>query len=954
MNSSHDRSRGFTLIASLLLLLLMSGIAIGLLMSVNTEGKVGGHDVQNSLAYRSAEGAIEQMTSNLSNTFQNIEAPTAQQICALDSQYPVDPTNSVQYTTYTLTPTSGCTAPLVAQYTQILAGSYQGLYAQVIPVTLNVTAQRNTISQEQVTMMRTVEVALIPVFQFGIFSDGDLSFFSGPSFGFAGRVHTNGDLYLSVGTGSTLTFYDKITAYGNVIRSIEPNGVSTTTASMNQQGTVDILTQSAGCTNPPTPPPGCRAMQQSEGSANAPPPYTNNQNSNWPTISESYYNGWIVDGNNGNPGGTGASSLTLPFAAGTTTSGNPGPGPWPFEIIRRPPPGESINSTLGAARLANEAQIRVLISDIESDLHFSDWNGDSTQDIPLGSPTYGGPSDTVGLTVNGTAGYYFAWANNNSATKDPNGTRPASVDPDYIAPAGNTTGYWPLLVNPQTTSGRTGNSWLLVEAKWNADGKWHGVTKEWLGLGFARGLSVPNAAKGITNNVHPQAILIFQQPADRNGDGIIGTSGTGSCTTVPCSVTTYSPQTGVYSSGSTAGEVEFNNVIGSPFNWLPINFYDTREGEVWDNTPVTEGTGTPNGVMNATELDVRNLQQWLQGKIGTTGTSVDSVAQNGYILYFSDRRGEQYQTGATSLVGEYGFEDNVNIANNGVPNGTLEPFPPGKNMSPEDVNENGTLENYGAVNVGNGFGINTNTNPPNPYSARINLLYRIGRKNQVTGARHVLKLVDGSLGYLPTAPNGSGGFTVAAENPVYIQGDYNSSSADPTWSNPNAGDPAHSAAAVISDAATVLSNNWQDTGFPNAAPPINGSMADSANSNGQSGTTSYYRMAIAAGKGMSAWNPNAGADTGTDGGLHNFIRYLENWSGATLNYKGSLVSLYYSTYGTGTYKCCNLVYQPPTRNYVFDSDFTLPAGLPPGTPMFRDVDNLSYRQTFTPRNGTCF
>ena len=34
-------SRGFTLVATLMLLLIMSGIAIGLLMMVNTEAKVG-------------------------------------------------------------------------------------------------------------------------------------------------------------------------------------------------------------------------------------------------------------------------------------------------------------------------------------------------------------------------------------------------------------------------------------------------------------------------------------------------------------------------------------------------------------------------------------------------------------------------------------------------------------------------------------------------------------------------------------------------------------------------------------------------------------------------------------------------------------------------------------------------------------------------------------------------
>jgi len=280
-------------------------------------------------------------------------------------------------------------------------------------------------------------------------------------------------------------------------------------------------------------------------------------------------------------------------------------------------------------------------------------------------------------------------------------------------------------------------------------------------------------------------------------------------------------------------------------------------------------------------------------------------------------------------------------------------------MSPEDVNENGTLETYGAANVANGF-VNPNASPLNPFAYRV-ATYTTGRKNQVTGARHVLKLVDGSLGYLPTAPGGTGGFTVAAENPVYIQGDYNSSAADPTWTNPNAGDPAHSAAAVIADAVTVLSNTWQDAGFPNAATPVSGSLADAAYSSGQLGATSYYRTAIAAGKSMTAWNPNAdtngdGEYNGTDGGLHNFIKYLEDWQtpGSTLNYKGSLVSLFYSTYATGSFKCCNLVYHPPIRNYIFDPDFSAPAGLPPGTPMFRDVDNLSYRQTFTPRNGTCF
>ena len=58
-------SRGFTLIASLLMLLLLSGFALGLMMMVNTEQRVGGYDLNNNYTYHAAEGAIEKMTSDV-------------------------------------------------------------------------------------------------------------------------------------------------------------------------------------------------------------------------------------------------------------------------------------------------------------------------------------------------------------------------------------------------------------------------------------------------------------------------------------------------------------------------------------------------------------------------------------------------------------------------------------------------------------------------------------------------------------------------------------------------------------------------------------------------------------------------------------------------------------------------------------------------------------------------
>jgi len=126
------------------------------------------------------------------------------------------------------------------------------------------------------------------------------------------------------------------------------------------------------------------------------------------------------------------------------------------------------------------------------------------------------------------------------------------------------------------------------------------------------------------------------------------------------------------------------------------------------------------------------------------------------------------------------------------------------------------------------------------------------------------------------------------------------------------------------------------------------------NGNRTPAAPAYYRAAISGGKNIpfpQPGFPNVSNDFGTDGGMHNFLRYLENWGGQTLNYDGSLVSMYYSEYNTGTYKDGpgGTVYSPPPRNYFFDVLFLTPSNLPPATPQFQDIDNLSSHQNFTPQ-----
>jgi hypothetical protein len=180
--------------------------------------------------------------------------------------------------------------------------------------------------------------------------------------------------------------------------------------------------------------------------------------------------------------------------------------------------------------------------------------------------------------------------------------------------------------------------------------------------------------------------------------------------------------------------------------------------------------------------------------------------------------------------------------------------------------------------------------------------------------------------------------TVATENPAYIQGNYNANSANGGWGDPNV------AASVIADAFTYLSNEYSDVNAFNSPFNVNGRQANIA----------WYRLGVVAGKGLSfpipAWDTtgiDGSQDFGTDGGVHNFMRYLERWTG-TLNYQGSIVSLYYNRQATGLYNSGGNNYSPPNRGYTFDSNFLNPLLLPPRTPMFRTINTTGFTQLLLP------
>jgi Tfp pilus assembly protein PilX len=921
MAHSKHSSRGFTLIAALLIMLLLSGIAVGLLFMVSNESRMSGNGLENELAFYGAESGVEKLTADLDSLYTQYQSPTNAQIQALTGSSPPSSSmvGSMTYNETITYPTNSSGNPVSTTNT-IGSGADQGLYAEIVPMTLNVSALRP--SNAFVNMTRQIEVALIPVFQFGVFCSYDCSYFPGPNFSFGGRVRTNSNLFLA--TQADLVFNDKVQAYQQIITDRLENGYLT---SGTYGGTIYAPNASTGCPLNTFPPTGanCVALATTvPGDASwsgGYPTIAGTANPNFPSISTGTFNGYLANSL------TGVTNLQLPFVQNSCTS-NPPPCTDPIQIIRKPQPGEAPTSAIGSSRLYNKAQIRILLADTQADLHPERGPLSDGQDVQF--VANGSAAMNAGATLQNTAG---------TAVAGPLPYAMAAVGTNgWVAPYGHSTWTSYPILGELTTSGLPANgqgAWIRVEYL-NAAGTWVGITTDWLGWGFTRTFNtVPTAPAGSTgaDTIAPDAILILQQMAP-----------------------------------SATSPVAANSQY-------PINLYDTREGEMRDNA---NGCAV-GGIMNAVELNVGNLGLWLAGKApyaADVGTQVNYANENGYVLYFSDHRGSLPDPNPTNalaipagvITGESGLEDVVNSSQgltSTTPDGVLQAATY-YTYSPEDVDQNGFLDNWGGVNIGYGFNVNTNTTPPNPYltiptpaippapTGSTGCNYT-GLANAVSGARHALKLVDGGMStagvsYVPVLPPAAactttstttcGGFTVATENPVYVQGDYNSGAADPFWTGGSNNTP-HSAASIIADAVTVLSNSWTDLN----------SLDNPTTLSNRNTSSTYYRIAVSGGKNIPFPQPTfsgVSQDFGTDGGLHNFLRYLENWSG-TLYYNGSLVSMYYAEYATGTFKCCNVVYSPPTRAYYFDTMFLTPENLPPGTPMFQDVVSLSYHQNFTPQ-----
>jgi hypothetical protein len=626
-------------------------------------------------------------------------------------------------------------------------------------------------------------------------------------------------------------------------------------------------------------------------------------------------------------------------------------------MIRRPLAGEQIaNSGVLGERYFSQASLRVLLSDNASDITGLDCvsSGAPFNLADLAMPVAIWPASATALKTAMTA------AGTTLLPLAASGAAGTTVAAGY----NSNDGYW----QPTNTPIITGFIKIDAQTSYGSPcGSYTDVTKEILTLGYAGrnlnpvsltppqlpGLPGAQVAPSACLDPHPNAVIRLQRVRDNPSNYASATG--------PCGVTaTLAPP--------------------NPSDYWPNALYDTREGYNRQPAPALNNQATLGGIMNYVELDVKNLARWFSGTIGTSGPSTQdpAVAPNNFVVYVSDRRGNYLPAGtavgtwpplspSTRETGEYGYFDLVNSGDpKGCPDNKIEPAPATGGPSAEDPAGSGVLASYGENTFPNGLVNSTGvatastlfSNLPNaavqadalcltggsggisPWPRSFLKQNNDGRENSNALFRRAVKLVNGSLITMPGCPGGvSCGLTISTENPMYIQGDYNANSAGGGFAN------ASVATSVAADAVTILSVNWNDVN--SFASPFN-------NLFNRTGATTYVRTAVVAGKQVSFQIPpwdnaavDGSQDFGTDGGVHNFLRFLERWNG-TLFYEGSIVSLFYSRQATGLFNSGGNNYSPPTRGYQFDVNFLNPTLLPPRTPMFRDINTTGFTQLLLP------
>ncbi|HEV7890792.1 MAG TPA: hypothetical protein VGP08_09145 [Pyrinomonadaceae bacterium] len=1054
--------RGAALAMTMMIMALVGVITIGVLSVVKNEARVAGSDMRRMKAFYASEAGLEKMTSDFSGLFQRTAKPTTAELDAIADDPPKELVDLEGFKfKQSLKRNTALLEQMKAEHdgksptTTIPNGPFSGMFASVEPFHLTSVAT-HLATKTQVRLERDVNNYMVPLFQFATFSDKDLEFWPEPPMTFNGRIHANGNIYF----GGDITFLDRVTTAGEAVRDVLRNKATNTSLVGNFYAskprfvftpdpdvptvTITAKMTKGSVTNGPN-----LAQPRTDNRGNYPGSPGGTDNTTWKTTSIKPLDG--TDNQFGTmlkTASTGARQLLLPLQLD---------GQSPVEIIKRSLPDD--NATMEQSRYHNKAEIRIIIDDedagdgglIGSPNVAGIGAGKGVKLSQFIPEELGGSALRV---INDSGGYLTGvdWYQGDTARNKPAQTVRGVRNDYYGAIAAS--------VNDSATGGKNASS-----AEYTTNFNNNAIPKSSNGAVIPPGSGIKGRilieivkpdgvttldvtqkilSMGVTVG-EPNAIIHLQRPLwaafmqgsrDRNGgntyltyfmdnsrsdtraiqDGEINIVGGAGGLTMNAAgfidtkdkdfdddphgtgASAFQPNAATMDRDDKPDATGLNQIV-------PINVYNVREGHINDGLASTSVYSR--GITSVVELNMRNLARWLDGVYdsnllnGTDAMSTKIGSPDGWIVYFSDRRGDrvkQEKTTANTLV----TTTNGNVDNEDIYN-----YPAAAGATPEpgeDVIDAGYDVALGK-NKKDSLQRDTSElpdpafitpvaapTPPSGYTDTTNYRMAVAVGSWATSSqtsagaagyyfRRSLRLFNGEDLKLSGDTNKlseTKGLTVAAENMVYIWGNYNTSgiTCQPTVggnlvSTPNdPDDTCHYTgdqvpASIAADAFFPVSKTWFDS--VSAMYPEGGDsrLADAGSGGVPVGSSAInyaqetsVRTGIIAGATLSAMVNNAAPTPNfllwLNGGVHNFPRFLETWSTSTSgipqekrwNYAGSFILLYNSTQAVGPWSVSGSVnYYPPIRNWAFDITFTDPNRLPPGTPQFQFVQPTGFRET---------
>lgn len=984
-NSKTKTEKGAALVVVILVMLILMGFVAIVLSRVNSETVITSNDAAENRTFNAAQALVESNSQDFATLFQRKLAPTTTDIDTIRNA------TITGFEDYDFS-RKFITQKKDSETIQLPDGEYAGLFSVRDEWEIDVTAKDLKTGVES-RVKRSFNNDRIPLFQFGMFYEDDLELNRPPMFTFGGRVHTNANLFISANKVNAnppggIYFNSKATIVGEVVNDIWKFGTALSAGTDDQNGVFfadtggtyrELLTHkgSVKCVNPSGP----------NVFADKPNlPNCSNRN-DWYTTDKLVFQGNL---DNHKP------RLNLPLyrlgvnlvelvKRGKNEGDRVSNGTATPALVTA---ATSDDAVLSFERFANKPGIRISLADAQNRLP-------GCANITEADPN----NNLCGVRLDINGGYQpIPMADGYQATRL-NATRFAQnnkemwikveiVNYNYDAGVPTTTDITEDILSLGVTEPApfTSNFQIFGFTQNGASETSFNDSRSIIKLQrfTIPGPTISNTGtKYMSNRTigtanHNLVIRYAASGALANFCNIL----LGSCAvgnvlpaqrTAPDSFAAP-PPSAFYANGNQEDAnhlkyVRFGTLL-TPYTAaivpFPIQMFDTREGIVQDrpatnNTvPGTDSFGTNNvtraGAMSIIDIDVANLRKFLNGGVNSfndlfptttrfatsfpiaRGLQSTDIPQNkGWVVYVSDRRGD------ADFDGEYDMED---VISDGV------------QQFNEDIN--GT----GVFNPGNGvferlfYDSNNNFFEAPRYNETL-------PKTQAASTDHGyyrrgVRLING--GVLPGIydrlnPTQTRGFTFASENGVYVKGNYNAESVTLTGTTapappqnylPQGGTLTqagsanalnHIPAAIVSDAATILSNAWNDSQ----------SFATPFAQESRVASPTVMRFALLTGDVVTGRNGTTTVSPSTTGGLgnggvHNFKRYLEVWTGVRLNYTGSLVNLFNSRNNNGFFKCCEAVYNPPIRDWSFDTTFLEPNRLPPGTPYIYSMSLTGFQR----------